>query len=90
MLVASRPGDDFFLEKGSWRGPDPPVGGPGCQRPSRDGDVGIQIHVLNGVEDIYAFSDRPLEGLSTENQSHTARTLIDDRGLYGVSQVIIT
>jgi hypothetical protein len=52
------------------------INGKSC---SGDGHAGVEIHILNGVEDGDAVLHRPLERLAPGNQAHAAGTLVDHR-----------
>ncbi len=53
----------------------------------RDGDVLVEVDVLDGVQQGDALVHRPLEGLAAGDQAGPARALVDDRGLDGLGEV---
>ncbi len=77
------PGTQAIVHGGCRTGP---CGGPG--RASGDGDLGIQVDVLDGMDEGGALVGRPLEGLAPHDQTGTARPLVDHGGSDGLGQVV--
>ena len=70
-------------------GPGRPAGcGPGVAAGSGDGDRGVEVDVLDGVDQRGALVGRPLEGLAADDEPGAAGPLVDHRGAHGLGQVV--
>ena len=54
------------------------------------GDVLGDVDVLNGVEQLYAFRHRTLEGFAAADETRTAGALVDDGCGHGFFEVVGT
>src|SRR5690348_7153506 len=55
-----------------------------------DGDVGAEVDVLDGGEELDAFGHGALEGFAAGDEACAAGTLVDDSSGYGVFEVVGT
>ncbi len=55
----------------------------------RYGNALIQVHILDGVQDLDAFRHRALEGLAAGDQALAAGALVDHCGGRGFGEVIL-
>src|SRR6202008_558656 len=53
-----------------------------------DGDVGAEVDVLNGVEELDAFFHGALESFAAGDEAGAARALVDDGGGDGFFEVV--
>src|SRR5947207_4661116 len=49
-----------------------------------------EIHVLDGIQQAYAFGHRPLKRFAARDQTHPAGAFVDHRGLYRFLQIAFT
>src|SRR5690242_13517738 len=57
-------------------------------RGSGDGDVGAEVDVLDGVEELDAFGHGALERFAAGDEAGAAGTLVDDGSGYGVLEIV--
>src|SRR5258708_26113634 len=53
-----------------------------------DGDVGAEVDVLDGVEELDAFFHGALEGFAAGDEAGAAGALVDDGGGYGFFEIV--
>src|SRR5688500_834462 len=56
----------------------------------RQGDIGTEIDVLNGVQQLHGCGRAPVAGLAASDQAHATRALVDNRGLCCLRKVVLT
>src|SRR6202158_5811140 len=53
-----------------------------------DGDIGAQVNVLDGIQELDALFHGALEGFAAGDEAGAAGTLVDDGGGYGFFEVV--
>src|SRR5882762_8239542 len=63
---------------------------PGVSYPSAlgDGDIGAQVNVLDGIQELHAFLHGALEGFAAGDEAGAAGAFVDDGGGYGFLEVV--
>src|SRR6266478_2514650 len=63
---------------------------PGVSYPSAlgDGDIGAQVNVLDGIQELHAFLHGALEGFAAGDEAGAAGAFVDDGGGYGFFEVV--
>src|SRR5882672_11513546 len=63
---------------------------PGVSYPSAlgDGDIGAQVNVLDGIQELHAFLHGALEGFAAGDEAGAAGALVDDGGGYGFLEIV--
>lgn len=60
-----------------------------AQKLLSDGDIFVEIYILNGVEKLGTFGHRTLEGFAAADEAHTASALVDNSSLNSLSNVVL-
>ena len=55
---------------------------------SGDGNRGVEVDVLDGVEELDAFRERALERLASDDEPDPSGALVDDRGAHDLGEVV--